>query len=96
VKPWVASVIRAVLILIAGLVGLVGLFMSACGGILLLGGVKGGAILIAGFLCVGACVALIAWVRAAGHRRLTITLIVLLVLLFLGPMLWLTRMNRLH
>jgi hypothetical protein len=96
VKPWVASIIRALLILIAGLVGLIGLFMSACGGLLLLGGATGGAFLIAGLLCIGACVALLAWASSAGHRALTITLIALLVVLFCGSIGWLTRMNSLH
>jgi hypothetical protein len=96
VKPWAANLIRALLIVIAGLVGLIGLFMSACGGLLLLGGAKGGSFVVVGLLCIAACAAFAAWVSSAGQRTLIIILIALLGLLFIAALMWQTPMQWRH
>jgi hypothetical protein len=74
-KPWVASLIRGLLITIIGFVGLAGLLMSACG--LLLGaGTQGGlsGTVAIGFLCAAACLGIVIWVSLASERGLRIAL----------------------
>jgi hypothetical protein len=96
VKPGVAGFIRVLLILVAGLVGLIGLLMSACGGILLLGGAKGGSLVVLGLACIAACAAFVAWVSSAGHRTLSIILYTLLGLLLIAALVWQTQMHGRH
>jgi hypothetical protein len=81
VKPWAATFIRVFLVLVAIGLGLVGLLMSACGGLLLIGGVKQGSMLIGGLACLGACVGLMVGASKASHRVLEIAFIVCLALL---------------
>jgi hypothetical protein len=95
-KPWVASLIRGLLILIGGLVGLIGLLMSACGGILIFGGVSGASLLLVGVACIAVCAALLVLAHFAGHRALMITLISLLGLSLIAWLMWHMRMQGLH
>jgi hypothetical protein len=93
-KPWIAAIIRGLLITIVGFAGLIGLLMSACG--LLLGNGAQGRItsfVVVGFLGAATCVGFVVWVSFASHRGLKIALSIFLGCLLL---LWLIIQRQVH
>lgn len=80
-KPWALTFIRVSLILFAGALGLLGLFMSLCGGLLLIVDAKQASILVGGLACLAACAGLLVSAIKASHRVLEILFILCLVLL---------------
>ena len=70
--------------------------MSACGGLLMMGGVTGGSLVAVGLACIAVCAAFLVWVRYASHRALIIILIGILALLLLAWVLWQMPMHRPH
>lgn len=80
-KTWAAEFIRISLILFAAALGLVGLLMSLCGGLLLIADVKEASILVGGLACLAACAGLLVSAIKGSHRVLQIVFILCLVLL---------------
>jgi hypothetical protein len=81
-KEVVAVFVRVLLIFIVGGLGLVGLLMSACGGLLLLFGTRDrevGSLLMGGLIFVGVAVLVSRWLDKASPRAVVITFLVLLL-----------------
>lgn len=80
-SPWVSKLLRALLILNSLLLGLAGLALSACGGMMTFAGPQGAAWLIffgLAFLAVN--VLFIIWIIRTSDRAVLIAFLVLLVL----------------
>ena len=87
-KEVLFTLMRALLILSVGALGLIGLLMSACGGLMMFGGSTfggGTGLVVGGLACIAVAAGLILWTLKASNR----TVLILFLVLWLPLLPWL-------